>query len=47
MGSFGSFYKGDKKKKKQKDKKGDNTATSSSRPVFTAPKIIAKKEKEW
>lgn len=46
MGSFGSFYKGDKKKKKQ-SKKGDASTTSSNRPVFVAPKIIEKKKKDW
>jgi hypothetical protein len=45
MGSFGSFYKGDKKKQK-KDKKGDAMQTASSRPVFVAPKMIEKKKKE-
>lgn len=45
MGSFGSFYKGDKKKPKQKDKKG-NTPLTANKPVFVMPKMIEKKRKE-
>lgn len=45
MGSFGSFYKGDKKKPKQKDKKG-NSPTFSAKPVFVLPKMVEKKRKE-
>ncbi len=41
MGSFGGFYKGDKKKQK----KGKQTKVSSgSTPVFTMPEIITKKK---
>ncbi len=44
MGSFGGFYKGEKKKPK-KDKDGKSVAISSA-PVFSLPKIIEKKRKE-
>ena len=44
MGSFGGFYKGEKKKPKQKDKKG-NAPLTSSKPVFELPKMIEKKRK--
>ena len=47
MGSFGGFYKGDKKKKK----KGSDTAKpqGSSAPVFVMPKLVEKKKKnqDW
>lgn len=45
MGSFGGFYKGDKKKQKQKNKKV-NSASISTAPVFVMPKMIEKKKKE-
>ena len=45
MGSFGSFYKGDKKKRKQKDKKG-NAPIVANKPVFALPKMIEKKKRE-
>ncbi len=35
---FGSFYKGEKKKKK----KGEGSARSSFAPVFTQPQVIGK-----
>lgn len=41
MGSFGGFYKGEKKK----TKKGEQKIVSSSAPTFTLPKIIEKKKK--
>jgi hypothetical protein len=41
MGSFGSFYKGEKKKKK----KGES-ANFGFAPVFTPPDVIAKAKKE-
>jgi len=41
MGSFGSFYKGEKKKKKR----GEGSKFISAAPVFTPP-IIIKKGKE-
>jgi hypothetical protein len=40
MGSFGGYYKGDKKKRK-KDKEAK--ANFGSAPVFTMPEIITKK----
>lgn len=38
MAGFGSFYKGEKKKKK----KGEGSKMISVAPVFTPPKIIPK-----
>lgn len=44
MGSFGGFYKGEKKKpKKDKDERAVSISTA---PVFTLPKKIEKKRKE-
>ncbi len=45
MGSFGGFYKGEKKKPKQKDKSGGQTVSSS--PIFVLPKRHEKKKKEY
>lgn len=46
MGSFGGFYKGDKKKKKKQAGSGQQAATSGpSKPVFVAPKVVEKKKK--
>lgn len=42
MPGFGSFYKGEKKKKK----KGQEIPRMSSAPVFTLPKIIGKDKKD-
>lgn len=44
MGSFGGFYKGEKKKQKQNKKKGGDMSTSSA-PVFVMPKMFEKKRK--
>lgn len=44
MGSFGGFYKGEKKKAK---KGGKEKPISSNAPVFSMPEIIAKKKKEY
>lgn len=45
MGSFGGFYKGDKKKtKKGKDNKVP--MQTSSAPTFTLPEVITKKKQE-
>jgi len=44
MGSFGGYYKGDKKKPK-KDKEAK--AGFGSTPVFTMPEIITKKKKDY
>lgn len=41
MGSFGGFYKGEKKKKKRDQQKN----VSLNAPAFTLPKIITKKGK--
>lgn len=43
MGSFGGFYKGDKKKPKQNKKKGD--MSSSNAPIFVMPRMVEKKKK--
>lgn len=43
MGSFGGFYKGEKKKSK-KDKEVKNI--SSAQP-FVLPEIVAKKKKDY
>lgn len=44
MGSFGGFYKGDKKKPK-KDKSGK--VNLGDAPVFTMPELISKKKKDY
>lgn len=41
MGGFGSYFKGEKKKKKK-----DGGASISIAPVFTPPQIIGKGKKE-
>jgi hypothetical protein len=43
MGSFGGFYKGEKKKPK-KGKEGKQI--TSERPTYTMPEVIIKKQKE-
>lgn len=43
MGSFGGFYKGDKKKPKQNKKKASMSMTNA--PIFTMPKMVEKKKK--
>lgn len=44
MGSFGGFYKGEKKKsKKDKDKK---SGLDSNAPTFVLPEIISKRKNE-
>lgn len=43
MGSFGGYYKGDKKKPK-KDKKNRNQSTID-KPIFYLPKVIEKRKK--
>lgn len=46
MGSFGGFYKGEKKKtKKDKDKKGSTGFTTA--PTLVLPEIVGKKKKDW
>lgn len=44
MGSFGGFYKGDKKKQK-KGKENKAVFSGSNAPVFVLPELIAKKKK--
>jgi hypothetical protein len=44
MGSFGGFYKGEKKKQK-KDKQGK--ANLGDAPVFSMPELISKKKKDY
>lgn len=44
MGSFGGFYKGDKKKSK-KDNKGKGGLLNPS--VLVMPEIISKKKKDY
>lgn len=44
MGSFGGFYKGEKKKSK-KDKQGKGGVSSA--PVLVMPELISKKKKEY
>lgn len=45
MGSFGGFYKGEKKKQKKDNK--EIKVGSSSVPVFTLPEIVEKKKKDF
>lgn len=45
LGSFGGFYKGDKKKAK-KDKQAKVEIGVGS-PVFTMPELISKKKKDY
>lgn len=42
MGSFGGFYKGEKKKQK-KGKEGKGSISSA--PIFTLPELVTKKKK--
>lgn len=44
MGSFGGYYKGDKKKPK-KDKQSKGIVGNS--PVFSMPEIVTKKKKDY
>lgn len=41
MGSFGGFFKGEKKKKR----KGQEAGQANFAPVFTPPKIVGKGKK--
>ena len=45
MGSFGGYYKGDKKKPK-KDKQGNRVVVGSA-PTYTMPELISKKKKDY
>ncbi|MBI2431220.1 MAG: hypothetical protein HYV39_04355 [Candidatus Levybacteria bacterium] len=43
MGSFGGFYKGEKKKQK-KDKQGKQQSMGGNAPTFALPEIISRKK---
>ena len=43
MGSFGGFYKGEKKKSK-KNEKAKSAASFGNAPVLSMPEIISKKK---
>jgi hypothetical protein len=47
MGSFGGFYKGDKKKQKKDTQVKNSSFSSGGAPVLTMPEIIAKKKKDY
>lgn len=44
MGSFGGFYKGDKKKPKKDKQVKNSSASFGDTSVFTMPEIISKKK---
>ncbi len=44
MGSFGGFYKGEKKKSK---KDGKAKTGGANAPVFVMPELISKKKKDY
>jgi len=44
MGSFGGFYKGEKKKKKKKGSVQNISSTGLGPPTFTMPEIVSKKK---
>ncbi|MBI4078711.1 MAG: hypothetical protein HY429_00200 [Candidatus Levybacteria bacterium] len=46
MGSFGGFYKGEKRKAKKGKEKG-TVVGYSNKPTFTLPEIIVKKRKDY
>ena len=45
MGSFGGFYKGEKKKKKKVSDKGF-VGSDLGASIFTLPQIVSKKKKQ-
>ena len=47
MGSFGGFYKGEKKKKKKEGGKVSGNSMSMGAPTLSMPEIIAKKKKDY
>jgi hypothetical protein len=47
MGSFGGFYKGDKKKKKKGGDASQSSGVFSGKPVFVMPKMLDKKKKKY
>ena len=44
MGSFGGYFKGEKKKSK-KDKQGKNISVNA--PTFVMPELVSKKKKDY
>jgi len=44
LGSFGGYYKGDKKKQKKDIKKGSSI---SNAPVIVMPELISKKKRDY
>ena len=46
MGSFGGFYKGEKKKSKKQTKNKGASQTFSSTPTFTLPQLVGRKKSE-
>lgn len=48
MGSFGGFYKGEKKKKRKNEAKNISSFTGGlGAPTFSLPKLVEKKKKEY
>lgn len=49
MGSFGGFYKGEKKKvsKEEMEKRAKKSMISTGGSTFTLPKLIEKKKGGW
>jgi len=47
MGSFGGFYKGDKKKPKQNKRSKGQQMNVSDKPVFSLPKLVEKKKRDY
>jgi hypothetical protein len=47
MGSFGGFYKGEKKKKKQNEKNISSSFMGMGAPTFSMPKLVEKKKKSF
>ena len=45
MGSFGGFYKGEKKKKGKDASKNSFSVGGLGAPTFSLPKLISKKKK--
>ena len=45
MGSFGGFYKGEKKKKKKDASKSSFFAGGLGAPTFSLPELVSKKKK--
>jgi hypothetical protein len=47
MGSFGGFYKGEKKKQKKDKEVKSVSGPFGSAPTLTMPEIIEKKKKDY